>query len=180
MNRLESGTIVLEHKPFDLTELLEETCGIIQMQGQAHRLRFQAQPWGIQHPHLLGSPLHLRQVLQNIGGNAVKYNRDGGSITVRCEETGCADGRASFRFVCDDTGRGMSREFQKHAFEPFTQEEYGARTSYTGTGLGLSIAKEIVDSHQGRLFLVDKDAPGLTIRLELQVDGPQEDHRHDG
>lgn len=97
MNRLESGTIVLERKPFDLTELLEETCGIIQMQGQAHRLRFQAQPWGIQHPHLLGSPLHLRQVLQNIGGNAVKYNRDGGSITVRCEETGCADGRASFR-----------------------------------------------------------------------------------
>lgn len=77
MNRLESGTIVLEHKPFDLTELLEETCGIIQMQGQAHRLRFQAQPWGIQHPHLLGSPLHLRQVLQNIGGNAVKYNRTG-------------------------------------------------------------------------------------------------------
>ena len=48
------------------------------------------------------------------------------------------------------------------------------------TCLGLSIAKEIVDSHQGRLFLVDKDAPGLTIRLELQVDGPQEDHRHDG
>lgn len=96
MNRLESGTIVLEHKPFDLTELLEETCGIIQMQGQAHRLRFQAQPWGIQHPHLLGSPLHLRQVLQNIGGNAVKYNRDGGSITVRCEETAApTEGRPS-------------------------------------------------------------------------------------
>ena len=77
----------------------------------------------------------------------MKYNRDGGSITVRCEETGCADGRASFRFVCDDTGRGMSREFQKHAFEPFTQEEYGARTSYTGTGLGLSIAKQLVEDN---------------------------------
>ena len=173
MNRLESGTIVLEHKPFDLTELLEETCGIIQMQGQAHRLRFQAQPWGIQHPHLLGSPLHLRQVLQNIGGNAVKYNRDGGSITVRCEETGCADGRASFRFVCDDTGRGMSREFQKHAFEPFTQEEYGARTSYTGTGLGLSIAKQLVEKMGGDVRIQSQRDVGTRVEVTLTFDVDQ-------
>lgn len=173
MNRLESGTIVLEHKPFDLTELLEETCGIIQMQGQAHRLRFQAQPWGIQHPHLLGSPLHLRQVLQNIGGNAVKYNRDGGSITVRCEETGCADGKASFRFVCDDTGRGMSREFQKHAFEPFTQEEYGARTSYTGTGLGLSIAKQLVEKMGGDVRIQSQRDVGTRVEIDLSFDVDQ-------
>ena len=173
MNRLESGTIVLEHKPFDLTELLEETCGIIQMQGQAHRLRFQAQPWGIQHPHLLGSPLHLRQVLQNIGGNAVKYNRDGGSITIRCEETGCADGRASFRFVCDDTGRGMSREFQKHAFEPFTQEEYGARTSYTGTGLGLSIAKQLVEKMGGDVRIQSQRDVGTRVEIDLSFDVDQ-------
>ncbi len=173
MNRLESGTVVLEHKPFDLTELLEETCGIIQMQGQAHRLRFQAQPWGIQHPHLLGSPLHLRQVLQNIGGNAVKYNRDGGSITVRCEETGCADGRASFRFVCDDTGRGMSREFQKHAFEPFTQEEYGARTSYTGTGLGLSIAKQLVEKMGGDVRIQSQRDVGTRVEIDLSFDVDQ-------
>ena len=173
MNRLESGTIVLEHKPFDLTELLEETCGIIQMQGQAHRLRFQAQPWGIQHPHLLGSPLHLRQVLQNIGGNAVKYNRDGGSITIRCEETGCADGKASFRFVCDDTGRGMSREFQKHAFEPFTQEEYGARTSYTGTGLGLSIAKQLVEKMGGDVRIQSQRDVGTRVEIDLSFDVDQ-------
>ena len=170
MNRLESGTVVLEHKPFDLTQLLEETCGIIQMQGQAHRLRFQAQPWGIQHPHLLGSPLHLRQVLQNIGGNAVKYNRDGGSITVRCEETGCTDGKASFRFVCDDTGRGMSREFQKHAFEPFTQEEYGARTSYTGTGLGLSIAKQLVEKMGGDVRIQSQRDVGTRVEVTLTFD----------
>ncbi len=173
MNRLESGTVVLEHKPFDLTQLLEETCGIIQMQGQTHQLRFQAQPWGIQHPHLLGSPLHLRQVLQNIGGNAVKYNRDGGSITVRCEETGCADGRASFRFVCDDTGRGMSREFQKHAFEPFTQEEYGARTSYTGTGLGLSIAKQLVEKMGGDVRIQSQRDVGTRVEIDLSFDVDQ-------
>ena len=173
MNRLESGTVVLEHKPFDLTQLLEETCGIIQMQGQTHQLRFQAQPWGIQHPHLLGSPLHLRQVLQNIGGNAVKYSRDGGSITIRCEETGCADGKASFRFVCDDTGRGMSREFQKHAFEPFTQEEYGARTSYTGTGLGLSIAKQLVEKMGGDVRIQSQRDVGTRVEIDLSFDVDQ-------
>ena len=56
MNRPESGTIVLEHKPFDLTELLEETCGIIQMQGQAHRLRFQPSPGAFSTPICWAAP----------------------------------------------------------------------------------------------------------------------------
>ena len=100
----------------------------------------------------------------------MKYNRDGGSITVSCRETGCADGRASFRFVCDDTGRGMSREFQKHAFEPFTQEEYGARTSYTGTGLGLSIAKQLVEKMGGDVRIQSQRDVGTRVEVTLTFD----------
>ena len=103
----------------------------------------------------------------------MKYNRDGGSITVRCEETGCADGRASFRFVCDDTGRGMSREFQKHAFEPFAQEEYGARTSYTGTGLGLSIAKQLVEKMGGDVRIQSQRDVGTRVEIDLSFDVDQ-------
>lgn len=84
------------------------------------------------------------------------------------------------RLTVADTGIGIPEECQGRVFERFYRVDKGRSRQSGGTGLGLSIAKEIVDSHQGRLFLVDKDAPGLTIRLELQVDGPQEDHRHDG
>lgn len=103
----------------------------------------------------------------------MKYNRDGGSITIRCEETGCADGKASFRFVCDDTGRGMSREFQKHAFEPFAQEEYGARTSYTGTGLGLSIAKQLVEKMGGDVRIQSQRDVGTRVEIDLSFDVDQ-------
>ena len=80
----------------------------------------------------------------------------------------------------DDDAIDIPQEDRGRIFEHFYRVDKARSRQSGGTGLGLSIAKEIVDSHQGRLFLVDKDAPGLTIRLELQVDGPQEDHRHDG
>lgn len=86
--------------------------------------------------HLIGSPLHLKQIQQNIAGNAVKYNRSGGTVSLSTEEISCENGKATYRFICSDTGKGMSEEFLTHAFEPFMQEESSARTSYMGTGLG--------------------------------------------
>lgn len=65
---------------------------------------------------------HLKQILQNIAGNAVKYNQKGGSIVLSCKKTSCKDGIATYRFVCEDTGIGMSEEFIPHVFEPFAQE----------------------------------------------------------
>ena len=58
----------------------------------------------------------------NIGSNAVKYNHDGGSVTVTCREISYTDTIAEYELTCTDTGIGMSEEFQKRAFEPFAQE----------------------------------------------------------
>ena len=119
----------------------------------------------MKHTHLIGSPVHLKQILQNISGNAVKYNQEGGSIRLSCEEISCADGKAVYRFGCEDTGRGMRREFVPHAFEPFAQEEISARTSYMGTGLGLAIVKQLVEMMGGTISLESEWQVGTTFTL---------------
>lgn len=132
MNKLESGAVVLENEPFDLRDLLDESNNIIKMSAEVEGLKIIFKKDTILHTHLLGSAIHLKQILQNISGNAVKYNQKGGSIELSCKETRYKDGIATYRFVCKDTGIGMSEEFIPHVFEPFAQEEQDARTDTSG------------------------------------------------
>ena len=121
--------------------------------------------------------LEEKQILQNIAGNAVKYNRQGGSIEFTCEEIECKDGIATYRFVCKDTGIGMSEEFIPHVFEPFAQEEQSARTSYMGTGLGLAIVKQLVEMMDGQIEMESKLNEGtiFTINLPFKIDQSYEE-----
>lgn len=80
----------------------------------------------VKHTTLIGSPLHLKRLLMNILSNAIKYNKDNGSIDLTCREVR-SDGKIAWiEFICADTGIGMSEEFQKHLYEPFTQEHSDA------------------------------------------------------
>ena len=167
MNKLESGAIELEHKPFDLVETLEEINSIARMNADVRGLTMTVDHAKIKHRRLLGSPLHLRQILQNIDGNAVKYNREGGSIAFSTTEIACAGGVATFRFVCSDTGRGMSPEFLSHAFEPFAQEDTSARTAYMGTGLGLPIAKQLAEMMGGTIEVQSEQNVGSTFTTTI-------------
>ena len=86
MNKLESGAIVLEHVPFNLRDVLQETNDIAEMNAELRGLQVSIDHTRIRQEHLIGSPLHLKQILQNIEGNAVKYNREGGSISLTASE----------------------------------------------------------------------------------------------
>ena len=114
----------------------------------------------------------MKQVLQNIGGNAVKYNRECGSVFLSSTEIACANGMVTYRFVCRDTGRGMSKEFLSHAFEPFAQEDTSARTAYMGTGLGLPIAKQLVEMMGGTNEVESEKNVGTTFitTIPFEVD----------
>ena len=101
----------------------------------------------------------------NIGSNAVKYNHDGGSVTVTCREVSYTDTIAEYELTCTDTGISMSEEFQKRAFEPFAQEGQLARTKYAGTGLGLAIVKHIALIHEARIKLESQVDVGTTITV---------------
>ena len=163
MNKLESGAIILEHKPFNLLEVLQEINDIAKMNAGLRGLKVSIDHTKIKHCHLVGSPLHLKQILQNIDGNAVKYNREGGSVSFATTEIACEDNRVIFKFVCKDTGRGMSKEFLAHAFEPFAQEDASARTAYMGTGLGLPIAKQLAEMMGGTIEVESEQNVGTTF-----------------
>ena len=172
MNKLESGEIQLEEVPFDLEKLVRETNSVIEIQAGERGVALHDNGVRVKHTHLIGSPLHLRQVMQNIESNAVKYTPEGGSVTVGCNEIDSENGIATLEFVCSDTGIGMSEEFQKHAFEPFAQENASARTAYSGTGLGLAITKELVEQMGGTIEFRSRPGKGTTfvVQLPLRID----------
>lgn len=165
MNKLESGKVMLEHRPFDLYEMLQELKTITQMNAQEYSVDVVVGEKEIPYRHLLGSPIHLRQVMQNISGNAVKYNVAGGKIILNCRVITASDTFVTYELSCRDTGRGMSEEFQKKAFEAFSQENAGARTTFTGSGLGLAITKQLVDLMGATLTMESKLGEGTTFTL---------------
>lgn len=170
MNKLESGAIVLEQKPFDLVELLSEANTVAEMQAIEHGISYEVNdPEPVKHRYLIGSPVHLKRILQNLASNAIKYNRENGSVCVSCQELSYDEDMAWFRFTCKDSGMGMSEEFQMHAFEPFAQEGRTANTTYAGTGLGLSIVKELTERMGGQIELNSKQNVGFTFTLTIPL-----------
>ena len=175
MNKLESGTLTLEKKPFRLDALLQEVRTVTQMQAVERGVAYSASS-NLSHLRLVGSATHLKQILLNIAGNAVKYTPSGHDVCVSAREVACENGVATLQFICRDTGIGMSEEFQRKAFEPFSQESRTGGTQYTGTGLGLSIVKELVRLMKGTLELQSQTGVGttFTITLPFEVDATPE------
>lgn len=151
MNKLESGRLEPESVPFDIWKLLMEVNHLAEIQAPAYGVTTHVKNPPFPVRRVIGSPTFLRRVLLNLAGNALKYNRRGGRIDFSCDKIEIKGDTAYFTLTCADTGIGMSEDFQKRAFEPFTQESNTARTRYMGTGLGLSIVKEFVSKMGGTI-----------------------------
>ena len=167
MNKMESGTLQLEEKAFDLRKVLRESSGIVEMQGREKGISLSLGAVNIIHDQLVGSPLHLQQILQNIGSNAVNYNHVGGKIIVGCKEISSDDRTVVFEFTCTDNGIGMSEEFQKHLFEPFTQENRLEQNANMGTGLGMTIVSQLVTMMGGQICFTSKVDEGTSFVITL-------------
>ena len=171
MNRLESGEAKFDLVPFDLVQLLDELHHMQEQMAEERGLRL-TEERNITHTQLIGSPVHLRQILNNIVSNAFKYNRRGGSVDLSIRELSTKDGAAQFEFTCTDTGVGMSEEFRQHIYEPFAQEEAPGRTKIEGTGLGMAITKKLVDEMGGTIEFDTHKNIGTTfvVTLPLKID----------
>ena len=170
MSRIESGKVQISHKPLNILELLRHCSSIISGQLQGRDIMFTEEFENIENPHILGDELHLRQVLINILGNAVKFTPDGGRIYFRVREFSAEGEAARFHIEIEDTGIGMKPEFLPHIFEPFAQEDGGNRSSYKGTGLGMSITKKFMDLMGGIVEVQSEPGKGTLFRLELPVE----------
>ena len=174
ISKLESGSLVLEHKSFDMVELLSNNMTVVAMSAYENGVRFEGgvEANTIRHRYLIGSTVYLSRVLMNLASNAIKYNHFHGTVNVHCEELSDDGNMAVFKFVCSDTGLGMSEEFQKHAFDVFAQEGKQSTTTFSGSGLGLSIVKDIIELMGGMIELESKENVGstFTVTVPFKID----------
>lgn len=167
MSRLESGRTELAHKVFDINELLASGGDDLEEMIKDKKLRLKGSHFNNTHHMLIGSPLHLRRITQNIISNAVKYNRENGSLEAWLDEIPVDNKHSIFCFKVTDTGIGMSQEYIEHLFEPFSRGVNDAGTTYQGTGLGMAIVKELVDLMGGKIEVESDLNVGTTFTLKI-------------
>lgn len=171
ISRIESGKMKCESIPVDITAVAHTVVGITYGFLSNRNITFHTNLAEPETPYVLADAVHIREVLVNILGNAVKYTNDGGTITF---ETGYYPGvdanHLVVRYRVSDTGVGMSEEFVEHIFEEFSQEGNSARTQFKGTGLGMAITKRYVDLMGGTISVESKKDVGSTFTVEFPLE----------
>ena len=170
LSKLDARQLNADVKPFNLKQLWEETIPTLEVLSRRRNITINLKK-DIRHTNVEGCLTLLRRVVMNIITNAIKYNRENGRIDLSVKEETQSPTESMFEFVCRDTGIGMSEDFQRHAFEPFSQESDSARTHYAGTGLGLAIAKRIIEQLGGTITFTSRQNVGttFTIRVPLKI-----------
>lgn len=177
MSKIEANQIELPREPFDLVELMREVRALVEAQLTEMGLEHRISRGHMVHTSLIGSPLQLRQIMLNLFSNAIKYNKEGGSIETYAGELSCDGKIVYYEFIITDTGVGMSREFvEEHLFKPFTQEQSNARTQYKGTGLGMSIVHGLIKKMHGSVQVESELGKGtkITCQIPFELDTESE------
>ena len=168
MSKLEDGSVQLTCEAVSLAQLTREIVMIVGERASEAGIKWEFDSQSaLPYPNVYGSPLHLRQIFLNIYSNCIKYNRPGGRIfsSVRC--LGAENGTVTYRWTISDTGVGMSEDYLRHIFEPFTQEHSDARSVYQGTGLGMSIVKGLLEQMGGTISVTSKENEGSTFVITI-------------
>ena len=171
LSRFDSGRDDLKLSWFSFEGAVQDLYNAVYMEAQrhSHTLDLSLEP-GL--PQVRADRERIMQVMMNIVSNSIKYTPDGGRIHI---SAGRKDQRVWMQV--DDNGIGIPAEDRPRIFERFYRVDKARSRQSGGTGLGLSIAKEIVDRHEGVLELVDREGPGLSVRMELKIEGPSHDER---
>ena len=174
LSRFDSGRSELRLTRFPFAKAVDDTCQAILMDAQnhAHTVELELPGW---LPQVRADRERIMQVMMNIVSNAIKYTPDGGRIII---SAGMEGDRVWMQV--DDNGIGIPAQDRDRIFERFYRVDKARSRQSGGTGLGLSIAQEIMRQHEGSLHLVDKDGPGLAIRMELPIEGPKKEAGHEG
>ena len=174
MSRIESGKVKIEEKPLHLPDLLHDIRTIVQPTISSKQLDFLIDTVDVMDEDIITDKLRLTQVILNILGNGIKFNKTRGTISLRIKQMkGAPAGYAKYNFIIRDTGIGMSKEFQQHIFEAFTRENNSTISGIPGTGLGMAITKNIVDIMGGSISVKSEEGMGteFTVCLTFKLSG---------
>lgn len=172
LNRPEEKAALESQMPFSLSAELDDMLLLVREQAKAAGVVLAEPELLLEHDNFTGNPLYLRQVCQNIIGNAIKYSRPGGQVRCTFREQEDSDGVCRFRFTCQDDGVGMSEEFQRRMFEAYAREDTNDTVCSTvgaGVGLGLAVVKRIVDEKGGTISVDSTKGKGTRFDIVIPL-----------
>ena len=172
LSRIESGKASFSPEPMDITQLTDNILAIMNGLLYNRDLKFEVHRERLKTPYVLADAARIREVLMNLLSNAVKFTKDGGKVTLDISNhPGMDEKHIIVRYIVQDNGIGMSKEFQKELFKPFSQEDDdSARTQYKGTGLGMAITKQYVEMMNGTIAVESKKGVGTTFIVEIPLE----------
>jgi len=169
-SKIEAGRMALENVPVDLPGLIDAVVATLAPDADNRGVRVTQSVDETVPASVMGDPVRLRQVLFNLGSNAVKFTEgrfdDPATVHIGCDTA--EDGR-SIRLTVSDNGIGIEPEQQDQLFEPFTQADSSTTRRYGGTGLGLSICRRLVDMMGGHIDLASEPGSGSTFTVTLPL-----------
>ena len=170
MNKIESGKVELNEENFNLSELVNTLLAMTKAQLESHRHKLKVNIADVIHENVIGDSHRIQQVFVNLMSNAIKYTPDGGTISLTVAERPTnAHGIACYEFVFEDNGIGMTEEFQKHLFEPFTRANDKKTAAIQGTGLGMTISQSLVRMMGGDIQVKSKPGEGSRFTVTIYL-----------
>lgn len=170
ISKIEAGKTTLNLSDENIVDLIENIDSIIRPQMKAKGHTFEVYSKDLKHEHVVMDKLRLNQILLNLLSNAVKYTPEGGHITLTIQELSQnARQLAYFRFIVEDDGYGMSKEYMQNLFQAFTREEDSVTNKIQGTGLGMAITKNLLDLMGGTISVESEKGKGSTFTVDLNL-----------
>jgi signal transduction histidine kinase/ligand-binding sensor domain-containing protein/CheY-like chemotaxis protein len=167
-SKIEAGRLQLDSVECDLVELLEQTVEMLAARAATKGIELICDVPAARLPRVLLDALRLRQVLVNLGGNAVKFT-ERGEVILRLSPSAPQDGAIKMRIEVVDTGVGIAPENQSKIFDEFAQEDASTTRRFGGTGLGLAISRQLIELMGGRLAVSSAPGKGSTFSFELSL-----------
>lgn len=170
-SKIEAGKLDLENLDFDLSSLLEDFADTLALQATSKGLEFICAAMPDVPIYLRGDPGRLRQVLVNLGSNAIKFTAHG-EVFVRVSLLATNDATVMLRFTVKDTGIGIPADKQELLFQKFTQVDATTTRHFGGTGLGLAISKQLVQLMGGEIGVTSTVGEGSEFSFSVCLERP--------
>lgn len=172
-SKIEANKLEVEHIRFNLHDLLHECISILKPRLKSAEVTLELAQTFTEPAWIMGDPTRLRQLLLNLGGNAVKFTEKG-SVTIKVEKLEAHAHSYLLRFSIIDTGIGLSESQIQNLFQPFAQADSSTARKYGGTGLGLAICKELSHLMGGDIGVYSNPGTGSTFWFTIRCSQAQE------
>ena len=172
MSKIEAGKTVFKYTDFSILDFITKLNTIFHSQIDEKNQTLTIIKENIRHEWVNGDQVHLMQIFSNLVSNAVKYTQEGGKIHFLVEECETKSSvYAKYRFLVSDNGMGMSADFKKTIFDPFTRAESSVTNKIQGTGLGMAITKNLVEAMGGTIDVESELSQGscFEVLIDLRI-----------